>query len=76
MKHSNGVNDVSIHPSGKLALSVGRDRKLITWNLIKGRSAYVTNVKEIADFVQWSPEGTHYVVGFHKRVDVYEVSLL
>ena len=74
MKHQGGVVDVSVHPSGKLALSVGKDRKLITWNLIKGRSAYVTNVKEEADFVRWSPEGTHYVVGFYKHADVYEVA--
>jgi len=49
--------DISIHPSGKLALSIGKDRKLITWNLIKGRSAYVTNIKEIASVVKWSLSG-------------------
>ena len=49
--------DVAIHPSGKLALSIGKDRKLVTWNLIKGRSAYVTNIKDIPNFVKWSPTG-------------------
>ena len=29
-----GVVDVSIHPSGKMALSIGKDKKLVTWNLV------------------------------------------
>jgi protein MAK11 len=74
LKHSLGVIDIAIHPSGKMALTIGKDRKLITWNLIKGRSAFVTNIKEMADFVRWSPDGQRYVVGFYKRVDVYSVA--
>lgn len=70
-KHSGGVTCLSIHPSGKMALSVGKDHKLITWNLIKGRSAYVTNVKEVSDLVRWSPDGERYLVAFRGRVDVY-----
>ena len=73
-KHQSGVTDLAVHPSGKLMLSIGNDNKLITWNLIKGRSAYVTNVKEKPDFVRWSPTGTHYIVGFYKHVDVYSVA--
>ena len=74
LKHSAGVSDVAVHPSGKMALTIGKDRKLVTWNLIKGRSAYVTNIKEIADFVRWSPDGQKYLVGFYKHVDIYSVS--
>ena len=72
-KHKAGVTDLALHPSGKLMLSIGKDAKLITWNLIKGRSAYVTNLHENADFVRWSPSGNHYVVGFFKRLDIYSV---
>lgn len=74
LQHQAGVNDVSIHPSGKLALSVAKDRKLITWNLVKGRTAYITNLHEVADLVQWSPAGTRYAVGLHRRVDVYDTA--
>ena len=73
LKHSQGVIDVAVHPSGKMALTIGKDKKLITWNLIKGRSAFVTNIYEIADFVKWSPDGKRYLVGFYKHVDVYSV---
>lgn len=38
------VTSLSVHPSGKLALSVGTDATLRTWNLVKGRQAYATNL--------------------------------
>lgn len=31
------VTHISIHPSGKLALTLGADLTLKTWNLVKGR---------------------------------------
>uniref|UniRef100_A0A8C2KZX0 PAK1 interacting protein 1 n=1 Tax=Cyprinus carpio TaxID=7962 RepID=A0A8C2KZX0_CYPCA len=43
------VTSLSVHPSGKLALSVGTD-KTLTWNLIEGRSAFIKNL------VLWSPD--------------------
>ena len=74
MKHTGGVTCIAVHPSGKLALSAGKDRKLVTWNLVKGRSAYITNIKEVADFIRWSPDGSRYVVGFYKHADVYSTA--
>lgn len=44
-----------------------------TWNLIKGRTAYVTNIKAIADTVKWSPEGTVWVVSINNLANIYEV---
>ena len=34
-KHSAGVTALALHPTGKLAFSAGKDKKLITWNLVK-----------------------------------------
>lgn len=39
------MNGLSVHPSGKLALTVSRDKTLKTWNLIEGKCAYTTNLK-------------------------------
>jgi len=66
---------VAVHPSGKLALSVGTsERNLKTWNLIKGRTGFVTNLHgSIGEAVAWSPEGNFYAVGLSSRVDVYAV---
>ncbi|OWF46043.1 p21-activated protein kinase-interacting protein 1-like [Mizuhopecten yessoensis] len=69
--HTSTVNCISIHPSGKLALSVGRDKTLRTWNLITGRSAYTTNIKQEASLVVWSLNGNHYAVVFSTKIDIY-----
>lgn len=37
------VNHITIHPSGKLALTLGADLTLKTWNLIKGRQVIRSN---------------------------------
>ena len=34
----------------------------------------MTNLHESAEFVRWSPDGTHYAVGLGRRVDVYSVA--
>ncbi|CAG0900352.1 unnamed protein product [Darwinula stevensoni] len=72
--HKDGVISFSIHPSGKLGLSVGKDMTMRTWNLIRGRSAYITNIKAVADHVTWSPDGEHYALVINKKVDIYTVS--
>ncbi|MEE6465009.1 hypothetical protein FKM82_006433 [Ascaphus truei] len=71
--HKGQVTSVSVHPSGKLALSVGTDKTLRTWNLIEGRSAFIKNIKQNAHIVQWSPTGETYLVAIHNRLDVYKL---
>ena len=44
-KHSAGVTAMALHPTGKLAFSAGKDKKMITWNLVKARPAFITNIK-------------------------------
>ncbi|XP_040289155.1 p21-activated protein kinase-interacting protein 1 [Bufo bufo] len=71
--HKGHVLSLSIHPSGKLALSVGTDKTLRTWNLVEGRSAFIKNIKQNAHIVQWCPSGEKYVVVMHDKVDVYKL---
>ncbi|XP_063779208.1 p21-activated protein kinase-interacting protein 1 isoform X2 [Pseudophryne corroboree] len=71
--HKGHVSSLSIHPSGKLALSVGTDKTLRTWNLVDGRSAFIKNIKQNAQIVQWSPSGEKYVVVMQDRGDVYKL---
>ncbi|XP_052777707.1 p21-activated protein kinase-interacting protein 1-like [Mya arenaria] len=71
--HQAAINCVSVHPSGKLALTVGRDRALHTWNLITGRSAFISNIKQAADIVCWSPKGDNYAIVVNNKIDVYDV---
>lgn len=55
------ILDLAVHPSGKLLLTLASDGSLCTWNLIKGRKAYVTNLNSKSadarslNFIKWSP---------------------
>ncbi|XP_071780454.1 p21-activated protein kinase-interacting protein 1-like [Centroberyx gerrardi] len=71
--HKGHVTSLSVHPSGKLALSVGTDKTLRTWNLIDGRSAFIKNIKQNAHIVRWSPDGDKYVVVVNDKLDVYNL---
>jgi protein MAK11 len=73
--HKEAINSISVHPSGKLLLSVSKDKTLRTWNLIKGRCAYVTNLKAVAHIVIWSPSCTFFAVAIDKRVDIYDITI-
>ncbi|NXJ77721.1 PK1IP protein, partial [Trogon melanurus] len=71
--HKGHVTSLSIHPSGKLALSVGTDKTLRTWNLVEGRSAFVKNLKQNAHIVKWSPDGEKYLTVITNKVDIYQL---
>ena len=43
----------------------------VTWNLLKGRPAYTTNLKESATLVSWFDQGNSYALGFDKAVHLY-----
>lgn len=42
--HKGRVNDVAMHPSGKLALSVGKDRTLRMWDMMRGKGSASTKL--------------------------------
>ncbi|XP_078395289.1 p21-activated protein kinase-interacting protein 1-like isoform X4 [Cetorhinus maximus] len=69
--HKGHVSSLSVHPSGKLALSVGTDKTLRTWNLIDGKPAFIKNIKQNAQIVQWSPSGNNYIVVSNNQLDIY-----
>ena len=72
-KHSAGITALALHPSGKLAFSAAKDKKLITWNLVKARPAFISNIKGIAELLVVSPDGSRYAVGLHRRIDIYSM---
>merc|ERR1712179_664302 len=72
-KHTAGITAMALHPTGKLAFTAGKDKKMITWNLVKARPAFITNIKGIAEFITVSPDGSRYAVGVHRRVDIYNI---
>ncbi|XP_004529807.1 p21-activated protein kinase-interacting protein 1-like [Ceratitis capitata] len=73
------VNQISCHPSGKLALSLGGDRVLCTWNLVKGRVAYRTNLKSHStigiqpDCLAWSPTGDYFTLCGFRAAEIWSI---
>ncbi|XP_033207209.1 p21-activated protein kinase-interacting protein 1-like [Belonocnema kinseyi] len=74
------IEALAVHPSGKMALSTGGDGVLRTWNLVKGKLAYATNLvprwKAFAkniNILKWSPNGEKYLIATNNKVDVYSV---
>lgn len=73
------VNHLSIHPSGKLALSLGSDLTLKTWNLVKGRQTFTTNLKSKSklgaaiDFVEFSTDGQNFLLSGAKAVEIWSI---
>ena len=49
------VTSLSVHPSGLLALSTGRDDMLRMWNMAKGRSQYKTKIAPGTESRQLQP---------------------
>lgn len=83
-----GVNDMAIHPSQKLMLTVGQgERCMRLWNLMTGKKAGVLNFeREVLSqagegkwnrgegrSVVWSEDGEMFVVGFERGAVVYGV---
>lgn len=62
--HKASVNDISIHPSGKLALSVSKDNTIKMWNLVQGRLGFTRRLKGPSNSVNWhtGSNGSYYML--------------
>lgn len=69
--HKGSVNSIGIHPSGKLGLSVGKDKTLRMWNLLKGRLGFTTKLPKIGEKVLWNGDGTKYGILFDTFIKIY-----
>ena len=83
--HKGRVNGMCVHPTGKIAVSVGKDKSLRLWNLMTGRKASVTKLGEgnhlavglmiEAYDVKWNAAGDRYAILFDRRVVVYNMEV-
>ncbi|KAL0059746.1 Protein mak11 [Marasmius tenuissimus] len=70
--HKTRVNCVAVHPSGKVALSVGKDRALRMWDLMRGKGVASTKLGKEGEIVRWSTDGSRFVVLSGSTVDVFD----
>ena len=69
--HKATINAVAIHPSGKLALSVAADSKLMLWNLTTGKCNYTSALPEQARMLSWSLDGESYAYEGRTSISIY-----
>jgi len=69
--HKGRVNSVAVHPTGKLALSVGKDRALRMWDLMRGKPGASTLLGKEGELVRWSIDGSQFAVQTGNIIDIY-----
>lgn len=78
--HQDKVNDLDIHPSGRVAISVSKDRTVRLWNLMTAKKAAILKVKgrdslgQHCEFVRWTKTGDHFIVGFMNKFFIYSTN--
>ncbi|KAF9045755.1 WD40 repeat-like protein [Hymenopellis radicata] len=73
--HKGRVNSVAVHPSSKVALSVGKDRTLRMWDLMRGRGVASTKLGKEGEIVRWSVSGKLLVVQSGSTLDIYDTEM-
>ncbi|OBZ74165.1 p21-activated protein kinase-interacting protein 1-like protein, partial [Grifola frondosa] len=61
--------------SGKVALSVGKDRTLRMWDLMRGKGSASTKLGKEGEIVRWSTDGSMFAVQSQSTIDVYSTDM-
>lgn len=75
--HQSKINDLAIHPSGRVAISVSTDQTIRLWNLMSAKKAAVLKIKgrdhlgQYGEFVRWSLDGSYFFVGLLNQMFIY-----
>ena len=69
--HIGRINSASPHPTGRLALSVGSDRTIRMWDLMRGQAAASTRIGIEADLVKWDTMGSRFVVLAYRQAMIF-----
>ena len=73
--HTGRINSVSAHPSGRVALSVGADRMIRMWDLMRGMGSASVKIGTEADRVLWDTLGTRFAVLTGRKIIVYATNM-
>ncbi|KAL3643672.1 hypothetical protein CASFOL_014487 [Castilleja foliolosa] len=70
--HKKSINSISVHPSGKLALTVAHDECLAIVNLVRGRRSFYCKLSKEASIVQFDQTGDKFFMAVDEKVGVHE----
>mmetsp|Transcript_9802 Transcript_9802/g.24111 ORF Transcript_9802/g.24111 Transcript_9802/m.24111 type:complete len:386 (-) Transcript_9802:186-1343(-) len=70
--HKGGVTGLAVHPSGRLALSIGKDGYLKVWNLMSCTMAHRIKMRQTPTSIVWFPDGSGYTVCFEREIKNYD----
>lgn len=73
--HIGRINSASPHPTGRLALSVGSDRTIRMWDLMRGQAAASTRIGIEADLVRWDTLGSRFVVLAYRQAMIFRTDM-
>ncbi|KAF9565924.1 WD40 repeat-like protein [Agrocybe pediades] len=73
--HKGRVNSVAVHPSGKVGLSVGKDKALRMWDFMRGKGVASTKLGKEGELVRWSTDGSKFLVQSGSTMDVYATNM-
>lgn len=69
--HRKAITGLALHPSSRMLISTGRDRKLYLWNLVKARPSFKTRLDIVLEEIQWSPCGNFFIGKNYREVRIF-----
>lgn len=76
--HTKRINDIDIHPSSRIAVSVSDDHSIRLWNLMTIKKAAVLklrNYNQNGQFVRWiGANGSHFAVALLNKILIYSTN--
>ncbi|KAG6492754.1 hypothetical protein ZIOFF_047719 [Zingiber officinale] len=71
--HRKGVTDLAVHPSGRAAITVGRDCSLALINLVRGRRSFSCRLDREASIVRYEcGDGGRFFMVSEERITVHD----
>ena len=68
--HRGGVHALSVHRSGRVAMSAGADSHVAMWDMTKGRVAHKTKLRRKPELLAFTPSGNAYATVSQARLTI------
>lgn len=71
--HRKAITGLALHPSSRMAISTGKDKRLYLWNLIKARPVFKYRTDQVLEELIWSPCGYFFIARTGSEVRYFNV---